>query len=62
MLPYSVTPIHPGRMWCHTRLVYLPMGYLYGRRFQAEEDDLIRQLRKVVAFEDSRQGTLRDSF
>jgi squalene cyclase len=47
MLPYSVTPFHAGRMWCHTRMVYLPMGYLYGVHFQAKEDDLILELRKV---------------
>eukprot|EP00814_Leptocylindrus_danicus_P003855 CAMPEP_0116009816 /NCGR_PEP_ID=MMETSP0321-20121206/3647_1 /TAXON_ID=163516 /ORGANISM="Leptocylindrus danicus var. danicus, Strain B650" /LENGTH=480 /DNA_ID=CAMNT_0003478829 /DNA_START=35 /DNA_END=1473 /DNA_ORIENTATION=+ len=23
-------PFHPGRLWCHCRMVYLPMGYLYG--------------------------------
>ncbi|KAI9217965.1 terpenoid cyclases/protein prenyltransferase alpha-alpha toroid [Blastocladiella britannica] len=23
-------PVHPSRMWCHTRAVYLPMGYCYG--------------------------------
>ncbi|KAK1290952.1 Cycloartenol synthase 2 [Acorus calamus] len=26
-------PLHPGRMWCHCRMVYLPMSYLYGKRF-----------------------------
>ena len=25
-------PIHPSRLWCHSRMVYLPMAYLYGRR------------------------------
>src|SRR5204862_2808451 len=25
-------PMHPGRMWCHARMVYLPMSFLYGRR------------------------------
>ena len=23
-------PFHPGRLWCHCRMVYLPMGYLLG--------------------------------
>lgn len=23
---------HPGRFWCHCRMVYLPMSYCYGRR------------------------------
>ena len=22
-------PFHPWRMWCHARMVYLPMSYLY---------------------------------
>lgn len=23
---------HPGRFWCHCRMVYLPMSYVYGKR------------------------------
>jgi len=41
-------PFHPGRMWCHARMVYLPMGYLYGSRFvyaNAESDPIIAELR-----------------
>ncbi len=44
-------PFHPGRMWCHCRMVYLPMGYLYGSRFiysQAETDPLIEELRNEL--------------
>ncbi|KAK1678554.1 hypothetical protein QYE76_039402 [Lolium multiflorum] len=26
-------PIHPGRFWCFTRLVYMSMAYLYGKKF-----------------------------
>jgi hypothetical protein len=26
-------PFHPGRLWCHCRMVYLPMCYLYGTKF-----------------------------
>lgn len=25
-------PFHPWRMWCHARMVYLPMSYLYSTR------------------------------
>src|SRR5690606_1458249 len=32
LLPREL-PIHPGRMWCHCRMVYLPMSYLYGVRY-----------------------------
>ena len=48
MLP-NWFPFHPGRMWCHARMVYLPMGYLYGSRFvydKAESDPLVLSLRK----------------
>ena len=41
-------PFHPGRLWCHCRMVYLPMGYLYGVKFvyaAAETDPLIAELR-----------------
>ena len=44
-------PFHPGRMWCHARMVYLPMGYLYGSRFvynNAETDPLIAELRSEI--------------
>jgi squalene/oxidosqualene cyclase-like protein len=44
-------PFHPGRMWCHARMVYLPMGYLYGNRFvypKAEQDELITSLRQEL--------------
>ena len=44
-------PFHPGRMWCHARMVYLPMGYLYGNRYvytNAETDDVITSLRKEL--------------
>ncbi|KAK1566469.1 hypothetical protein Q3G72_000322 [Acer saccharum] len=34
LLPYLL-PIHPGRMWCHCRMVYLPMSYLYGKRLES---------------------------
>ncbi|KAJ8753257.1 hypothetical protein K2173_017875 [Erythroxylum novogranatense] len=27
-----ILPFHPGRMWCHCWMVYLPMSYLYGKR------------------------------
>lgn len=34
LLPRSL-PMHPGRLWCHCRQVYLPMAYLYGKRATA---------------------------
>ncbi len=44
-------PFHPGRLWCHCRMVYLPMCYLYGVKFvyaQAETDPLVAQLRSEL--------------
>ncbi|GAA5998590.1 lanosterol synthase ERG7 [Rhodotorula paludigena] len=41
-------PVHPWRWWIHTRNVYIPMGYLSARGFQADEDDLIRSLREEL--------------
>ncbi|KAI6044261.1 terpenoid cyclases/protein prenyltransferase alpha-alpha toroid [Pisolithus marmoratus] len=41
-------PFHPHKWWIHTRNVYIPMSYLYGIRFQMEENDLIRSLREII--------------
>ncbi|KAG7085558.1 hypothetical protein E1B28_003115 [Marasmius oreades] len=41
-------PMHPHRWWTHTRNVYIPMGYLYGVRFKAPEDELILALREEL--------------
>ncbi|XP_044464572.1 cycloartenol synthase 2-like [Mangifera indica] len=38
-------PIHPRRMWCHSRMVYLAMSYLYGKRFVGPINLLIISLR-----------------
>lgn len=46
LLPDFV-PFHPWRWWIHTRNVYIPMGYLSGRGFQAPLDPLLRSLRQV---------------
>ncbi|KAJ3336675.1 Lanosterol synthase (Oxidosqualene--lanosterol cyclase) [Gonapodya sp. JEL0774] len=43
-----VLPIHAGKMWVHTRLVYLPMGYFYGRKWVAPLDDLTKSLREEL--------------
>jgi len=41
-------PVHPSRIWCHARMVYLPMSYAYGIRFHIPENDLIRELKKEL--------------
>ena len=61
MLP-NWLPFHPGRMWCHARMVYLPMSYLYGHRYRypgADLDPLIVDLRTELydLEKDSTDGT-----
>lgn len=44
-------PIHPWRWWIHTRMVYIPMGWLWGRRYvydKAGTDPLIQSLREEL--------------
>ncbi|MCB1064088.1 MAG: terpene cyclase/mutase family protein [Verrucomicrobiae bacterium] len=41
-------PIHPGRLWCHCRMVYLPASYLYATRAQQAPNDLIQALREEL--------------
>ncbi|XP_022753475.1 cycloartenol synthase 2 isoform X2 [Durio zibethinus] len=47
LLPYML-PFHPGRMWCHCRMVYLPMSYLYGKRFVGHITPTVLSLRKEL--------------
>ncbi|KAK1417057.1 hypothetical protein QVD17_26179 [Tagetes erecta] len=47
LLPYFI-PLHPGRMWCHTRLIYLPMSYLYGKRFVGPISSIVLSLRREL--------------
>ncbi|KAL0012883.1 hypothetical protein SO802_007991 [Lithocarpus litseifolius] len=47
LFPYLL-PCHLGRMWCYGRMVYLPMSYLYGKRFVGPITSTIRSLRKEL--------------
>lgn len=47
LLP-EAAPIHPSHFWCHTRAVYLPMSYLYGRRARAKDTAVTRALRNEL--------------
>ncbi|KAF8400155.1 hypothetical protein HHK36_013451 [Tetracentron sinense] len=47
LLPYFL-PSHPGRMWCHSRMVYLPMSYLYGRKFVGPINSTVLSLRREL--------------
>lgn len=44
LLPTTL-PFHPSKMYCHTRLIYMAMSYLYGAGAQAEADALTLSLR-----------------
>mmetsp|Transcript_18558 Transcript_18558/g.52140 ORF Transcript_18558/g.52140 Transcript_18558/m.52140 type:complete len:764 (-) Transcript_18558:390-2681(-) len=52
LLPYSklsgIGYLHPGRFWCHCRMVYLPMSYVYGRRGTCKETPLTAAIRKEL--------------
>ncbi len=47
LLPQSL-PFHPSKLWCHCRMVYLPMSYLYRRRCKYENRAMIEQLRSEL--------------
>ncbi|KAL5554285.1 hypothetical protein UlMin_041686 [Ulmus minor] len=44
----SVVPLHPSKMFCYCRLTYMPMSYLYGRKFVGAISPLILQLREEI--------------
>ncbi|KAI7725176.1 hypothetical protein M8C21_009795, partial [Ambrosia artemisiifolia] len=41
-------PFHPAKMWCYCRTTYMPMSYLYGRKFHGPITDLVMQLRQEI--------------
>lgn len=41
-------PLHPGRLWNHARMVYLPMSYLYGRRITCRPTPLLEAIRAEI--------------
>lgn len=43
-------PFHPGKLWCHCRMVYLPMCYAYCARFAPDvaKDPLLTALRREL--------------
>ncbi|WMV25838.1 hypothetical protein MTR67_019223 [Solanum verrucosum] len=47
LLPYFL-PFHPGRMWSHCRMVYLPMSYLYGKKFVGPITPIVSSLRNEL--------------
>ncbi|RCV05534.1 hypothetical protein SETIT_1G091600v2 [Setaria italica] len=41
-------PFHPGKFWCLARMVYLPMAYLYGKKFVGPITPTILALREEI--------------
>ncbi|TVU11253.1 hypothetical protein EJB05_44826 [Eragrostis curvula] len=41
-------PIHPGRFWCFCRMVYMPMAYLYGKKFVGKITPTILAIREEI--------------
>lgn len=41
-------PLAPWRWWIHMRMVFLPMSYIYSRRFVTPQTPLIRQIREEI--------------
>jgi len=52
LLPYSgktgIGYMHPGRFWCHCRMVYLPMSYIYGARIVGKITPLVKKMREEL--------------
>ncbi|KAJ0083458.1 hypothetical protein Patl1_30981 [Pistacia atlantica] len=44
----SFLPVHPTKVWCYFRTVYMPMSYLYGKKFVAPITPLTLQLREEL--------------
>ncbi|KAK4755823.1 hypothetical protein SAY87_009580 [Trapa incisa] len=44
----EIFPLHPGKMLCYCRLVYMPMSYLYGKRLVGPITGLILSLRQEL--------------
>uniref|UniRef100_A0A0E0BG88 Terpene cyclase/mutase family member n=1 Tax=Oryza glumipatula TaxID=40148 RepID=A0A0E0BG88_9ORYZ len=47
LLPYQL-PFHPGRMSCYIRMVYIPMSYVYGKRFVGPVTPVVLELRSEL--------------
>jgi len=50
LLPRWFPLVQPGKWWCHCRVVYLPMSYIYGTKSVAKKTPLIESLREELFF------------
>ncbi|GFS43140.1 camelliol C synthase 1 [Actinidia rufa] len=44
----SFLPYHPAKMWCYCRTTYMPMSYLYGRKYHGPINDLVKVIREEI--------------
>ncbi|CAI4214776.1 unnamed protein product [Parascedosporium putredinis] len=44
-------PIAPWRWWIHIRMVFLPMSYVYSKKWVCEETDVIKELKNELFVE-----------
>ncbi|KAI8569202.1 hypothetical protein RHMOL_Rhmol02G0260700 [Rhododendron molle] len=44
----SFLPYHPAKMWCYARTTYMPMSYLYGRKYVGPITKLVKSLRQEI--------------
>ncbi|KAH7839666.1 hypothetical protein Vadar_007066 [Vaccinium darrowii] len=44
----SFLPYHPAKMWCYCRTTYMPMSYLYGRKYVGPITKLVKSLRREI--------------
>jgi lanosterol synthase len=44
----DASPLHPRRLYCHMRLIYLGLSFLYGHRFVAPRDHVLAALRNEL--------------
>nr|GMD06490.1 dammarenediol II synthase-like [Ipomoea batatas] len=44
----SSFPFHPAKMWCYSRTTYMPMSYLYAKRYHGPLTDLVLSIRAEI--------------
>lgn len=47
LLPKSA-PLHPSRLYCHMRLIYLGLSFLYGKRYVCRDDPTLAAIRSEL--------------
>lgn len=48
ILPSWIPYLHPSKWWCHCRLVYLAMGYIFGKKMRVKLNPLLLSLREEL--------------